>query len=289
MDQRITVFTRYKAKEGLDVKLGEFLLTLIEPNRTEEGCITCELHQAVNDTTIFILYEIWESKEYLDKHSATSHVRHVISKAKDLCAAPPYKKVWGRPVVKDVQTGVPFELEEEGCRQKFVAIISFIYLFAWLLFLPLMLITTWKDGITFRIPFMESIFVSIVSQYTPLLKSPLFKLFAYAAVGGSIGAVLSGIRSVYYWHIDLKAFGTRFFLRDFARPILGAFLAVVVYALVSAISGDILKTDIRAGQPLGAFSVGVLAGYNWHAVFVWFDYVWKRVFRVRQTKEDVES
>jgi quinol monooxygenase YgiN len=89
MDQRIAVVARFKAIKGMDQKLKELLLTLIEPSRSDEGCISYELHQAINDPAVFIFYEIWQSKEYLDKHSATSHVQHFRSQAKDLFAEPP--------------------------------------------------------------------------------------------------------------------------------------------------------------------------------------------------------
>ena len=51
--------------------------------------LSYELHQAINDPALFIFYEIWQSKEHLDKHSATSHVQHFRSKAKDLFTEPP--------------------------------------------------------------------------------------------------------------------------------------------------------------------------------------------------------
>ena len=89
MDNRIAVVARFKAMEGMDLKLKELLLTLIEPSRSDEGCISYDLHQAINDPTLFIFYETWQSKEYLDKHSATSHVQHFRSKAKELFAEPP--------------------------------------------------------------------------------------------------------------------------------------------------------------------------------------------------------
>jgi quinol monooxygenase YgiN len=89
MDHRMAVVARFKAMKGMDQKLKELLLTLIEPSRSDEGCISYELHQAINDPAVFIFYEIWQSKEYLDKHSATSHVQHFRSKAKDLFAEPP--------------------------------------------------------------------------------------------------------------------------------------------------------------------------------------------------------
>jgi quinol monooxygenase YgiN len=89
MDHSIAVVARFKAMEGMDRKLKQLLLTLIEPSRSDEGCISYDLHQAINDPALFIFYEIWQSKEYLEKHSATSHVQHFRSKAKDLLAEPP--------------------------------------------------------------------------------------------------------------------------------------------------------------------------------------------------------
>ena len=89
MDQTIAVVARFKAMEGADRKLKELLLSLLEPSRSDEGCINYELHQAINDPALFIFYEIWQSKELLDKHSVTPHVQHFRSKAKDLLAEPP--------------------------------------------------------------------------------------------------------------------------------------------------------------------------------------------------------
>ena len=89
MDQSVTVVGRFKATEGLDRILKEILLTLIEPSRKDEGCIKYDLHQAVDDPTRFIFYEIWESREHLSRHSATPHVQNTRAKAKDLLAEAP--------------------------------------------------------------------------------------------------------------------------------------------------------------------------------------------------------
>jgi quinol monooxygenase YgiN len=89
MSQRITVVARFRALEGLEGKLKELLLTLIEPGRADGGCINYDLHQAIDDPALFIFYENWQSREYLDKHAATPHVQHFRSKVKDLLAEPP--------------------------------------------------------------------------------------------------------------------------------------------------------------------------------------------------------
>ena len=89
MDKTIAVVARFKAVQGADQKLKELLLALIEPSRSDEGCIKYDLHQAVDDPTRFIFYEIWESREHLDRHAATPHVKNTRAKSKDLLAEPP--------------------------------------------------------------------------------------------------------------------------------------------------------------------------------------------------------
>jgi quinol monooxygenase YgiN len=89
MGQRIAVVARMKAKEGAVGELRELLLALIAPSRADEGCITYELHQAIDDSAVFVFYEIWESKDLLDRHLSTPHLQQFLSKVKDLLAGPP--------------------------------------------------------------------------------------------------------------------------------------------------------------------------------------------------------
>jgi quinol monooxygenase YgiN len=89
MPGKITVVARFKAGDGMEGRLGELLLTLIKPSRSDDGCINYDLHQSIKDPTVFIFYENWLSKEHLDKHSATPHIQAFRSKATDLLAEPP--------------------------------------------------------------------------------------------------------------------------------------------------------------------------------------------------------
>ena len=89
MQDKITVIAHFKANEGSEKELRELLLSLIELSRADKGCITYDLHQAVDDPSLFIFFEIWENKELLGEHSATSHIRQFRSKAKSLLAEPP--------------------------------------------------------------------------------------------------------------------------------------------------------------------------------------------------------
>jgi quinol monooxygenase YgiN len=89
MDGKITVVARFRAKPGMEDDLKKLLLTLIEPSRSDDGCINYDLHQAIDDPAVFLFYENWRSKEHLDKHSATSHLQDFRSKVKALLAEAP--------------------------------------------------------------------------------------------------------------------------------------------------------------------------------------------------------
>lgn len=89
MGQRITVIARFKAKKGSEGELKEILLSLIGPSRSDEGCINYDLHQAIDDPTVFVFHENWESRELLNKHSTAPHLQQSRSKRKELLAEPP--------------------------------------------------------------------------------------------------------------------------------------------------------------------------------------------------------
>ena len=89
MEDRVAVIARFKAKQGKDLELKELLLTIIEPSRADEGCISYDLHQAIDDPAVFMFYEIWRNKDLLGRHSTGPHLQAFRSKAKDLLAEPP--------------------------------------------------------------------------------------------------------------------------------------------------------------------------------------------------------
>lgn len=49
------------------------LLKLIDPTRTEEGCLKYDLHQDNENPAHFMFYETWTSKEALQSHMQTQH------------------------------------------------------------------------------------------------------------------------------------------------------------------------------------------------------------------------
>ncbi|MNF54179.1 putative monooxygenase [compost metagenome] len=47
----------------------------VEPSRAEEGCIEYHMLRDAQDPTLFIFYEVWQSRGHLDVHSALPHMR----------------------------------------------------------------------------------------------------------------------------------------------------------------------------------------------------------------------
>lgn len=46
----------------------------VGPSRAEPGCIEYHMLRDLEDPTLFIFYEIWESRAHLDVHSALPHM-----------------------------------------------------------------------------------------------------------------------------------------------------------------------------------------------------------------------
>ena len=62
------------AKPGKDEEVKSHLLTLLTPSRRDPGCISYDLHQDADDPRVFVFYETWESREYLNAHLDTPHL-----------------------------------------------------------------------------------------------------------------------------------------------------------------------------------------------------------------------
>jgi quinol monooxygenase YgiN len=72
-----------KAKAGEEEAVKEVLVALVEPTRKEPGCLCYNLHQSKSDKTQFMFYEQWASKESIDAHGKTPHMKALGGKLKD--------------------------------------------------------------------------------------------------------------------------------------------------------------------------------------------------------------
>jgi quinol monooxygenase YgiN len=85
---KVTVLAMAKAKEGMEETVRQELLSLVNPTRSEPGCINYDLHQADDDKSLFIFYENWKSKEDLEKHLGMPYLKAFLEKSGGLLAKP---------------------------------------------------------------------------------------------------------------------------------------------------------------------------------------------------------
>ncbi|WP_223778346.1 putative quinol monooxygenase [Streptomyces sp. 135] len=78
-------FLRPRPERADEVR--QFLASLVEPTRREEGNLEYHLH-AQDDGRLF-LYEVWRSQEDLDRHNATPALRHFLDHLLDFLEEAP--------------------------------------------------------------------------------------------------------------------------------------------------------------------------------------------------------
>jgi quinol monooxygenase YgiN len=77
----VTVIAHMRAKLGKEQDLRDALEALIPPTRQEEGYINYDLHQGIEDPSLFYLYEslfyLYENWETVDTHETHMHTPHL--------------------------------------------------------------------------------------------------------------------------------------------------------------------------------------------------------------------
>ena len=93
-DKKVTVVARFKAKQGMEETVRQEIMALVEPTRSEPGCINYDLHQSVDDKSVFMLYENWVSKKDLDEHLEMPYLKDLKAKADQILAEPLEVALW---------------------------------------------------------------------------------------------------------------------------------------------------------------------------------------------------
>lgn len=85
----LTVVAEMVAQPGKEEELKRQLLALVEPTRKEEGFVQYDLHESTDEPGRFIFYENWTSRQTLDRHLASPHLRAFVAVAGELLIEPP--------------------------------------------------------------------------------------------------------------------------------------------------------------------------------------------------------
>lgn len=75
----ITVVARFRAKRGMENRLRQELIALVEPTRREPGCINYDLHQDRDDPVQFLFYENWTSGSTHRAESLLGLLTHLLT------------------------------------------------------------------------------------------------------------------------------------------------------------------------------------------------------------------
>ena len=80
----VTVIAHMRARSGKEQELRDALEALIEPTSQEEGYVNYDLHQGIEDPSLFYLYENWESVETHEAHMNRPHLEDFAGRLDDL-------------------------------------------------------------------------------------------------------------------------------------------------------------------------------------------------------------
>jgi quinol monooxygenase YgiN len=83
----VVVVGSFVARDGKESEAIEAFRALVEPTHAEDGCILYALHQGHDDPRKLAFIERWESKDLLEAHLGSDHVKEVLTKADDLFAS----------------------------------------------------------------------------------------------------------------------------------------------------------------------------------------------------------
>jgi quinol monooxygenase YgiN len=83
---QLTNLALIRARPGQTQALGAALAALVRPTRAEAECLSCELHQSLDDAHVWFVYENWRSAEGLEAHMRAPHLHAFLKVAPDLAA-----------------------------------------------------------------------------------------------------------------------------------------------------------------------------------------------------------
>jgi quinol monooxygenase YgiN len=73
------VTAKWTARDGDGDAVAAAIGKLIEPSRSEPGCVLYRAHQSLSDPRVFLLYEVYDDESAYEAHIQSAHFkRHAI-------------------------------------------------------------------------------------------------------------------------------------------------------------------------------------------------------------------
>ncbi|MEK7725236.1 MAG: putative quinol monooxygenase [Acidobacteriota bacterium] len=89
MNEDLYLTARLKVKSDKVEELKQAALAIVEDSRAEEGCLSYNFHQSLEDETVFIWRECWTGKVALDEHFEKDYVKNFFGIVNEIAAEPP--------------------------------------------------------------------------------------------------------------------------------------------------------------------------------------------------------
>jgi quinol monooxygenase YgiN len=80
----VVVVGSFMARPGKELEAEEAFRALVAPTHAEDGCVLYALHRGVDDPGRLAFVERWASRQALDAHLATPHIKAVLDRAEEL-------------------------------------------------------------------------------------------------------------------------------------------------------------------------------------------------------------
>ena len=71
--EAVTLVVLLRSKEGQHLLLEAEIRALLAPTRKEEGCLQYDLHHSLDNPSLFLLHEVWETRLHHTAHTKTPH------------------------------------------------------------------------------------------------------------------------------------------------------------------------------------------------------------------------
>ena len=88
-DEKIVLVARLKVRTDAVEEAKRLALGIVADSRTEEGCGNYDVHQAIDDPTVFVWHETWRDKAALDNHFELAYFKEFFAAASKLAAEDP--------------------------------------------------------------------------------------------------------------------------------------------------------------------------------------------------------
>ena len=88
-DEKIVLIARLKVKADKIEELKSAALAIVADSRSEAGNINYDIHQSIEDETVFFWHETWLNKAAIDEHFATPFFGEFFKVVEEIAAEPP--------------------------------------------------------------------------------------------------------------------------------------------------------------------------------------------------------